>query len=91
MFLQSDTQGNTQRQGGILSPGFEQIFLYEVDLVCDETGLPSKYDSESEWQRALCVLLRVVILVSINVQRRDSSHEGHVNLERIWLIYIHCI
>lgn len=37
-FLQSDTQGNAQQQGGVLSPGFEQIFVCELGLVCGEEG-----------------------------------------------------
>lgn len=40
-FLQSDTQGKAQQQGGILSPGFEQllrIFVSDVGLVCGEEG-----------------------------------------------------
>lgn len=37
-FLQSDTQGNAQQQGGVLSPGFEQIFMCELGLVCGEEG-----------------------------------------------------
>ena len=63
-------------------PGSKQE-LYHLDLSrllhvrlvrsVMKTGLPCKYGSESEWCRAHYVLLCVVILVSINVQRRHSS------------------